>query len=367
MKLFPNDVKWYGRFLDNNKIRYFDYSASGFEFCFTGTKASCTILSNPEDWENHTRGIVGVFIKELNSPNEYVSSCFWDNFSNSEPNRISLDKNINECVLFSSETPKTVVVQVLKISECAFAYAGLKEIYIEGTPVLENPSIKSNKNPLKLEIIGDSITCGYGIDGIFEKDSFTTQQQRPDKAYGFLTAKSLNADFHFVSWSGIGLISNYVDETVNVPDTHYLMPPNWPYTDKSLCLRLGIDCEVWDESKFSPDIVVIHLGTNDASFVRSVEERRIAYVSALRQFIEAVHRRSPKAKICCCLGVMGQLLCDSVSEAISLFNKDFPLVQTKFVKFPVQIDSDGIGADWHPSAVTHKKMADILSKELNNW
>ena len=132
MKLFPNDVKWYGRFLDNNKIRYFDYSASGFEFCFTGTKASCTILSNPEDWENHTRGIVGVFIKELNSPNEYVSSCFWDNFSNSEPNRISLDKNINEYINKTEEEtlssyPLTIQKETVDMSAMLETFAGEQE------------------------------------------------------------------------------------------------------------------------------------------------------------------------------------------------------------------------------------------------
>lgn len=366
MKIYPNEIKWYGRHLDNNNIRYFDYSASAFEFCFTGKQASCTILSDPENWNETTYGVISVFVKEISSAEEYKSNCFWDNFPENEGKRITLLEKENQCLLFSSPVEKTVVIQVLKISECAFAFAGLQEIEIDGKLHAPVKDINS-KNPLKIEIIGDSITCGYGIDGIFEKDSFTTQQERPDKAYGFLTAKKLNADFNFISWSGIGLISNYVDESVNIPDTHFLMPSNWPYTDKSLCLRLGLDCQVWDEKNFSPDIVIVHLGTNDASFVRNVEERRLAYVSALRQFLEAIHRRSPQAKICTCLGVMGQLLCDSVEEALSLFKKDFPSVKTKNVKFPQQLDEDGIGADWHPSAKTHLKISEILYKEISNW
>ena len=84
------------------------------------------------------------------------------------------------------------------------------------------------------------------------------------------------------------------------------MPANWPYTDKSLSLRLGLEPEIWDGSKYIPDIVVIHLGTNDISWVRGIEERRLNFVAQYRQLIEAVHRRSPNAKILCMLGVMGQ-------------------------------------------------------------
>ena len=131
--------------------------------------------------------------------------------------------------------------------------------------------------------------------------------------------------------------------------------------------KYRIEPEVWDESRFSPDIVVIHLGTNDASWVQNKEDRRLGYVSGLRQLIEAVHRRSPKAKICCCLGVMGQDLCDSVEQAAGLFQKDFPAVKIKTVKFPVQSEEDGIAADWHPSAKTHEKIARILADELEHF
>ena len=359
-----NSLKWYGRTLDNDKIRYFDYSSSGFEFCFTGTKATADFVSDPQSWDDNTKGVIGVFTKELNSPDEYTGSSYWEHFSESEPQKIILTEPQNLKTLFESSQPKTVVIKVIKLSEAAFGYAGLKSLEVEGT--LHQPTAQSNNQ--KIEFIGDSITCGYGIEGVWEKDTFTTKQERADLSYAFQTAKLLHADFQCCSWSGIGIISNYIDPaTVNLPDTHWLMPALWPYTDKSLSLRLGIEPQVWDETRFSPDIVVINLGTNDTSWVRSIEERRLAYVSGLRQLIEAVHRRSPKAKICCCLGIMGQELCASVEEAVNLFSKDFPAVQIKSVKFPVQEEADGIAADWHPSAVTHKKAATQLAAALKNW
>lgn len=361
MKLTKEDLKWYGRYFDNDGIRYFDFSCSGFEFCFTGKKAVCTILSDAESWGETNKGIIGVYISEIKSPAEYKGSSIWEYLPEDLDKRFTLNQKINECVLFESDVEKTVVIKVLKISEAAFGYAGFAGLEIDGK--LEKTSSELKKS-LKIEYIGDSITCGYGIEGVWEKDTFTTQQERADKSYAFIAAKTLGAEFECCSWSGIGIISNYIDPAVNLPDTHWLMPAMWPYTDKSLSLRLGLEPEIWDETRFTPDVVVIHLGTNDSSYVRDVEERRLAYVSGLRQLMEAVHRRSPKAKIVCCLGVMGNLLCKSVSEAVELFKADFKNVTVKAVEFAVQDEKDGIAADWHPSAKTHQKIGLQLAEEI---
>ena len=348
---------WCGRYLDHNGIRYFDYSASGFCFVMKGKRAETVILSDPDSWDEANKGVLGIFVTEGSDTSIAAIP--------EEPTaRITLSKRENHIVLFDSPVEKTVTVRVMKFSEAAFGYAGLKSLELEGD-LLSSPESPATASQLKLEFIGDSITCGYGIEGVWEKDTFTTQQERPDKAYAFLTAKALGAQVQLCSWSGIGLISNYVDpETIMLPDTHWLMQANWPYTDKSLSLRLGIEPEVWDGAGYEPDIVVIHLGTNDISWVRGMEERRLEYTAQLRQLIEAVHRRSPRAKICCCLGIMGEQLNASVEEAVNLFKKDFPNVAAKAVLFTQQLEEDGIAADWHPSAVTHKKAAELLAEAL---
>lgn len=348
---------WCGRYLDHNGIRYFDYSASGFCFVMKGKRAETVILSDPDSWDEANKGVLGIFVTEGSDTGIAAIP--------EEPTaRITLSKRENHIVLFDSPVEKTVTVSVMKFSEAAFGYAGFKSLELEGD-LLSSPESPATESQLKLEFIGDSITCGYGIEGVWEKDTFTTQQERPDKAYAFLTAKALGAQVQLCSWSGIGLISNYVDpETIMLPDTHWLMQANWPYTDKSLSLRLGIEPEVWDGAGYEPDIVVIHLGTNDISWVRGMEERRLEYTAQLRQLIEAVHRRSPRAKICCCLGIMGEQLNASVEEAVNLFKKDFPNVAAKAVLFTQQLEEDGIAADWHPSAVTHKKAAELLAEAL---
>ena len=357
MKLSFDKLLWNGRYLDHNGIRYFDYSASGFCFVMKGKNAQATFLSDPEKWSEENKAVLGIFVTE---GNDFDISTIPE-----EPTiRLTLRDAETRCTLFDSDQEKTVCIRVMKFSEAAFGFAGLKEIEIDGN-LCETPQ---NSASLKLEFIGDSITCGYGVEGLWEKDTFTTQQERPDKAYAFLTAKALGAQVHLCSWSGIGLTSNYVDPaTINLPDTHYLMQANWPYTDKSLSLRLGLEPEVWDSKvRYEPDLVVINLGTNDISWVRGIEDRRLNYVAQLRHLIEAVHRRSPKAAILCCLGIMGEALNSSVVEAVELFKKDFPKVRADYLLFTEQKPEDGIGADWHPSPVTHKKAAALLTEKIKS-
>lgn len=348
------NIIWNGRYLDYQNIRYFGYSASGFTFVMKGKKAVAEFISDASSFESDRKAVIGVFIVEGNKPG-------LENISDEPDYKYTLEEK-NNLLLFESDEEKTVTITVMKFNEAEYAYAGLKDLMIEGE--IE----KADISPLKLEFIGDSITCGYGVEGIWEKDLFTTQTERPDKAYAIQTCKILKAQAQLCSWSGIGITSHYVDpETVNLPETSWLMPPTWPYTDKGLSLRLGIEPEVWNQERFSPDIVVINLGTNDISWVRNVEERRLNFVAQYRQLLESVHRRSPNAKICCCIGAMGDLLNYSVQEAAELFNKEFKNVKIKTVFFPVQDEKDGIGTDWHPSPVTHKKMADKLSYEILRW
>lgn len=352
MKLTPDSLIWTGRFLDDDGTRYFDYSASGFEFSFAGTKADAIILSDPGNHAETNHGVIAVF-----------TAKYGEEFSEAPDKRIVLDKNVNGITLFESEKKQKVSIKVMKFSECAFGSAGLKSLEIDGKLL----RTKDNPDAPKIEFIGDSITCGYGLEGKWNEDTFTTLTERPDLAYAVKTARKLGAKYSLVSWSGIGIISSYVDPSVNLPNTIWNMPTCWPYTDKSISLRLKKEPEIWNESRFSPDVVVINLGTNDASYTRGQKDRIKNFTAAYRELIEDVHRRSPKAKICCCLGIMGQDLFPAVEEAVKLFKTDFPAVKIKAVKFPVQEEADGIGIDWHPSGITHEKASCLLSTELKEF
>lgn len=354
MNLSKEKLLWKGRCLDADGVRYFNWTASGFEFAFTGKKAVAKILSDPDHWNKENLGWIGVFIADLDKDYALQADA-----------RFELSEKENNITLFQSsdDTEKTVKIRVMKISEDAFGMAGFAGLEIDG----KQENLPEHKYDMKLEYIGDSITCGYGIDGVWNKDVFRTDIERADKGYAYLTARLLNADYNMISWSGIGLTSTYIDPSIDLPENKWTMLRTWPYTDKSASIRLGKDPEVWDASKYEPDYVIINLGTNDQSYTRDKEERTLAFINVYRALIEEVHRRSPEAKIICCLGVMGQLLCPAIEEAVTLFQKEFPSAKIKALTFPVQLESDGIAADWHPNAVTHEKMAKQLSEFIKNF
>lgn len=346
-------MKISGRTMEINGVRYLDYSGAFVEFVFTGKRVSATLWSNSHTMEDIYKAWVAVFVDDHDEPVK----------------RFSLEQEEAEYVLFESEVEVTVTIRLLKVSEEAFGKVGIKKITTDNDKAL----IPTGKKMRTMEFIGDSITCGYGIEGIFEVDIFNTTQENCCKAYAMRTAKALDADYHLVSWSGIGTTSAWVEETVNEPLNDWLMPMLYQYTDASLCRDLNIPLEHWerwDYNRYQPDIIVINLGTNDASYVRNIPERMADYEVTYYKFLEQVRENNPQAVILSTLGAMGQDLCPAVERQVLRFAKDKKDQNIHFMSFDVQLDADGIGADWHPSEKTHIKMAECLTKkikEIMNW
>ena len=57
----------------------------------------------------------------------------------------------------------------------------------------------------RLEIVGDSISVGYGVHCRSISESFTYATEDNYLAYGSLTARALGADLTTMAWSGIGM------------------------------------------------------------------------------------------------------------------------------------------------------------------
>ena len=79
-------------------------------------------------------------------------------------------------------------------------------------------------------------------------------------------AQILNADFEIVAWNGKGIITSYVGEEEDaVPDKSWLIPMLYKYTDAGCCRDYFKEpeekWELWEHSRFEPDIITIYLGT----------------------------------------------------------------------------------------------------------
>ena len=222
MYSFPateENVRVGGRSLYIDGIRYLDYTCSFIEFSFTGTKAEAVLVSDLTPSEDIFRAYMAVLTDGDCAPSK----------------RIKLDSCRDVYTLFESDAPRTVKIRLMKTSEAAFAKAGISEIRIDGE-LLPPPAPEYER---RIEFVGDSITCGYGIDGVFNKDVFTTENENPFKAYAYRTAQKCRAEYQYISWSGIGVLSGWVEDTAEKPGNGWLLRDIYPYTDSGLENTLG--------------------------------------------------------------------------------------------------------------------------------
>lgn len=54
----------------------------------------------------------------------------------------------------------------------------------------------------RIEVIGDSITCGYGVDGADQYCPFSAATENHYRTYAAIAARDLGADLATLAWSG---------------------------------------------------------------------------------------------------------------------------------------------------------------------
>lgn len=200
----------------------------------------------------------------------------------------------------------------------------------------------------KIEFIGNSITCGTGADdsqipchaGKWE------DQHNAYLAYGPLTARALNAQWHLSSVSGIGLIHSCCEMDV-------VMPPVFDNVD------MRGDSIEWDFSKYQPDVLTICLGQNDGV------QDSTAFCEAYLGFIESLRGHYPQAEIVLLTspmadGVLLPVLKNYLSAVVEAVHARGDQKVDKFY-FSKQSVS---GCDYHPNLAEHAQIATELTDFL---
>ena len=108
----------------------------------------------------------------------------------------------------------------------------------------------------RIEFIGNSITCGYGVESENPSDPFTYETENHFYTYAARTARALKAQHLVVARSGIGVYRNYGAPRSGSKDCMPAMYEQVLFTDST---------ELWDHTLYTPDVVCINLGTNDTS------------------------------------------------------------------------------------------------------
>lgn len=234
-----------------------------------------------------------------------------------------------------------------------------KGFYVdEGCSLAEAPVLPDRR----IEFIGNSITCGYGVESDDKGEPFTYETENHFYTYAARTARALKAQHHAIARSGIGVYRNFGAPKSGSKDCMPAMYEQVMFTDPS---------ELWDHSFFTPDVVCLNLGTNDTS------ENNYDYAlleNAYRRFIAYLRDTYPQAKIVLLTGSMmnGRALEDAKRALDTVAAERRQAGDTEIYRFDFspQTGDLGYGASWHPSMRQQQKMANELTaylKELMQW
>lgn len=262
--------------------------------------------------------------------------------------------------VWESATAEAITVRVIKLSETAMSTCGIKAIVTDAASI--QPTAKKAH---AIEFIGDSITCGYGADDEVAEHSFSTATENVTHSYAYQTAQALDADYSMVSISGYGIISGYTG-TGESKVTSQLLPTYYEKLGFSYGTYQGQTPAnvAWDFSAYTPDLIVVNLGTNDDSYTGSNPERQEDYRAQYTEFLKVVRKNNPNATILCTLGIMGDRLYPQVKNAVNAYTEETGDTNIACLKFDVQSPADGYAADWHPSQLTHDKATEKLVKRI---
>jgi lysophospholipase L1-like esterase len=217
------------------------------------------------------------------------------------------------------------------------------------------------QKPLRVEFIGDSITCGYGDElstTMPDMFHYTTLNSNANAAYGALVARELDAEYVAVAISGRGVYRNYSDGAGELAPVFY----NDTLPDDSAA-------PAWDFTRYVPDVVVVNLGTNDFSPPGPDHD---AYRTAYTAFLKQIRGHYPDALL---LAVVGTMLSDGFPAGVMAWTTNQSDVSGVVNDLTAQGDTNvhylaltpqsaPFGEDYHPTLATHQQMAQAVATEL---
>ena len=226
----------------------------------------------------------------------------------------------------------------------------IRDITLEGEdPVLLSKPILPER---RIEFIGDSITCGFGLltDGLGQ--GYKTDEQDGAHTYAAQTAAYLMSQANFICISGRGVVRNCDD--IEAP----LIPEFFKWTTVS-------NPTPWDYSQYQPDVVVVNAGTNDADGDNPTSKEK--FKAGVLDFLKELRRVYPNAHIVWVYGMMNTLMDDVLTEAL----KEFGDEKAIYVPMETAFDrSSELGACYHPNQRAHRRCAGVLIdviSDLTGW
>lgn len=327
-----------GRHVFEDGAAVLSWSGSGIAFRFTGDGLKLTLCCKYGPGQDYSGAYIGI----------------WRNREKEPVLRFAVPNE--KTTVMIPVTGSGDEIRIIKLTEAAYASVFLYGLETDGSVEPIPPKQR------KIEFIGDSITCGFGIEGKDGIDPFRLDQENAKDAFAMKTAEALDADADLIAWSGIGVYSFYVDPEVNEPNQVWLMPAIYPYEAPGWDKLKENGMRPRDHERFVPDIIVLYLGTNDASYTRGKSSRVASFKKAYIRFLEQIRAMDPASEILCLCGAMTPALTSTIRNAVAeVSRKDEKL---HYYRMPIQEQKNGIGALGHPNGYTQEKMSEFLTAEI---
>lgn len=257
---------------------------------------------------------------------------------------IKLTKGLQIYRIFESDSCAYRTISIVKRTEGQIGNIGFKGFVINQHAGIQ----KIEKSDLRMLFIGNSITCGYGNEALHAESPFESATENAYMSYAAIAARTLNAEYHTISYSGKGVYRNWADTTI----LNDCMPEVF---ERTFCLRPS---PLWNHSLFIPSIIVINLGTND--FSPPIGANKHDFVKYYTAFITRLSTLYPEAQIIC---VVSQMLEGESRKNLHAWLHEIQKMYTYKNMYVCELSQQGrvgFGADWHPNIAQNKINAQEL-------
>lgn len=207
----------------------------------------------------------------------------------------------------------------------------------------------------KIEFIGNSITCGAGMDetSIPCGHGKWYDQHNAWLSYGPLTARALKAQWVITAVSGIGLMQSCCNMG------SIIMPRVFDKIDQR------IDSIPWDLSRYQPDVVTVCLGQNDGM------QDSTLFCANYVAFLKKIREDYPSARILCLTSPMADERLNAYQKKnLALIAERMHAAGDKNVYTYFFSKRYFHGCGGHPDMEEHKQIAAELTaclKKLMGW
>lgn len=205
----------------------------------------------------------------------------------------------------------------------------------------------------RIEVIGDSISCGYGNEGKSPDCTFSPDTENHYLSYGALLAREFGAVLSTVAWSGRGVVKNYNGE------------PGEKMRDLYARTLPDAQTSVWNAVE-AYDLVILNLGTNDYS--TEPDPLAVEFTAGYAALLAQARRNSPNAFILCTLGPMlgPEDLAKAEAAILSAIQQRVGEGDRRVAYHRMQTQNEHPGCDWHPGLATHAAIAAELASVVRS-